>query len=183
MDFVNTKRTPRSLPAVMPQGEVIANFKQYTDALAFVDNLIKHNFPAGSVAIVGSDLRTVERIRGKVTYSRLALGGAVTGSWVGLAFGLIFGGQANPADPNAFTSTENIFSSIVIGAGLGILFNVVRYSLSRNKRGFVSQSSVVASKYQIQVPAALADQARSVPDHSVDEKSAAKTSAEKKQTK
>jgi len=169
MGFVNTKRTPRSLPAVMPQGEVIANFKQYTDALAFVDNLIKHNFPAGSVAIVGSDLRTVERIRGKVTYSRLALGGAVTGSWVGLAFGLIFGGQANPVDPNTFTSTENIFSSIVIGAGLGILFNVVRYSLSRNKRGFVSQSSVVASKYQIQVPAALADQARAVPEHSADD--------------
>ena len=71
----------------MPQGEVIANFKQYTDALAYVDNLIKHNFPAGSVAIVGSDLRTVERIRGKVTYARLAIGGAVTGSWVGLAFG------------------------------------------------------------------------------------------------
>ena len=73
----------------MPQGEVIANFKQYTDALAYVDNLIKHNFPAGSVAIVGSDLRTVERIRGKVTYARLAIGGAVTGSWVGLAFGLV----------------------------------------------------------------------------------------------
>jgi hypothetical protein len=54
---------------------------------------------------------------------------------------------------------------VVIGAGLGILFNVIRYSMSRNKRGFVSQSSVVASKYQVQVPAALAEQARAVPDH------------------
>ena len=89
MSFVNNKRTPRNQAPAIPQGEVVANFKQYTDAIAYVDNLIKHNFPAGSVAIVGSDLRTVERIRGKINYNRLALGGAVTGSWVGLAFGLI----------------------------------------------------------------------------------------------
>jgi hypothetical protein len=56
-----------------------------------------------------------------------------------------------------------MLSSVVIGAGLGMLFNVVRYALSRNKKTFVSQSAVVAAKYQIQVPASLADQARAVP--------------------
>lgn len=147
----------------MPNGEVIANFKQYTDAIAYVDNLIKHNFPAGSVAIVGSDLRTVERIRGKINYNRLALGGALTGSWVGLAFGLIFGGQVDPINPNQFTLSESLLSSLVIGAGLGILLNVVRYALSRNKKTFVSQSAVVAAKYQIQVPVGMAEQARAVP--------------------
>ena len=144
---------------------MIANFKQYTDALAYVDNLIKHNFPAGSVAIVGSDLRTVERIRGKVTYSRLAIGGAVTGSWVGLAFGLVFGGGSAASQAELVSATASVGQSVVVGAGLGMLFNVIRYSMSRNKRSFVSQSSVVASKYQVQVPAALADQARAVPEH------------------
>jgi hypothetical protein len=147
----------------MPQGEVVADFKQYTDALAYVDNLIKNNFPAGAVAIVGSDLRTVERLRGKITYARMALGGAVTGSWMGLAFGLIFGGQTNPDGSSMFGAVDPLASSMVFGAGLGMLFNVVRYSLARNKKSFVSQSTVVASKYQIQVPAALADQARAVP--------------------
>ena len=163
MSFVNNKRTPRNQAPAIPQGEVVANFKQYTDAIAYVDNLIKHNFPAGSVAIVGSDLRTVERIRGKINYNRLALGGAVTGSWVGLAFGLIFGAGVEPVDPNEFTFSESMLSSVVIGAGLGMLFNVVRYALSRNKKTFVSQSAVVAAKYQVQVPASLADQARAVP--------------------
>ena len=144
---------------------MIANFKQYTDALAYVDNLIKHNFPAGSVAIVGSDLRTVERIRGKVTYARLAIGGAVTGSWVGLAFGLVFGGGSAASQAELVSATAGVGQSVVVGAGLGMLFNVIRYSMSRNKRSFFSQSSVVASKYQVQVPAALADQARAVPDH------------------
>jgi hypothetical protein len=163
MSFVNNRRTPRNQAPAIPQGEVVANFKQYTDAIAYVDNLIKHNFPAGSVAIVGSDLRTVERIRGKINYSRLALGGAITGTWVGLAFGLIFGAEVNPVDPNEFTFSESMFSSVVIGAGLGMLINVVRYALSRNKKTFVSQSAVVAAKYQVQVPASLADQARAVP--------------------
>ena len=173
MSFVKTQRTPRNQPAAMPQGEVIANFKQYTDALAYVDNLIKHNFPAGAVAIVGSDLRTVERIRGKINYNRLAVGGAVTGSWVGLAFGLIFGSGIDTSSQETLaTNSGNLFSSVLIGAGIGMLFNVVRYALSRNKRTFVSQSSVVASKYQVQVPATLADQARAVPDHSADQASA-----------
>lgn len=142
---------------------MVADFKQYTDALAYVDNLIKNNFPAGAVAIVGSDLRTVERLRGKITYARMALGGAVTGSWMGLAFGLIFGGQTNPDGSSMFGAVDPLASSMVIGAGLGMLFNVVRYSLARNKKSFVSQSTVVASKYQVQVPAGLADQARAVP--------------------
>jgi hypothetical protein len=47
----------------------------------------------------------------------------------------------------------------VIGAGIGMLFNVLRFSLSRNKRGFMSQSSIVAAKYQVQVPANLLSQA------------------------
>ena len=59
------------------------------------------------------------------------------------------------------TSTANgaLGSSIVIGAGIGMLFQVVRFSLSRNKRGFLSQSSMVAAKYQVQVPASMISQA------------------------
>jgi hypothetical protein len=40
-----------------------------------------------------------------------------------------------------------------------MLFNVLRFSLSRNKRGFVSQSTFVASKYQVQVPSNMVSQA------------------------
>lgn len=139
----------------------MGNFKQYQDALAFVDSLIKSDFPAGSIAIVGSDLRTVERVRGKINYARLALAGASTGAWVGLAFSLLFGAGFDTSSAATQGSTiSSGISSIVIGAGLGMLFNVVRYGMTKNKRTFISQSSVVASKYQVQVPAVLADRAR-----------------------
>jgi hypothetical protein len=36
---------------------------------------------------------------------------------------------------------------------------VLRFSLSRSKREFVSQSSIVAAKYQVQVPANMLSQA------------------------
>lgn len=163
MGFVNNSRTSKNQPPAVPQGEVIANFKQYQEAQAFVDNLVKNDFPAASIAIVGSDLRTVERIRGKLSYARLAASGAVTGAWLGLAFGLIFGSSPGASGAALFPGIEELASPIFIGAGLGMLFNVTRFGLSKNKRSYISASSVVAAKYQIQVPTALAEQARAIP--------------------
>ena len=63
--FMATKRSSRNVPPAVPQGEVIADFAQYVDAVAYVEKLVSNNFPAGFIAIVGSDLRSVERVRGR----------------------------------------------------------------------------------------------------------------------
>jgi hypothetical protein len=150
----------RNNPPALPQGEVIAKFTNYAEAVAFVDGIIANGFPAGAVAIVGKDLRTVERVRGKMSYGRVAVSGAVTGSWIGLFAGFVFGGSSATSAVTTTTSAfGSTFSTVLIGAGLGMLVNILRYSLMRNKRAFVSQSTVIASKYEVQVPSALADQA------------------------
>ena len=142
---------------------MIGKFTEYADAVSFVDTLINHGFPAGAIAIVGKDLRSVERVRGKMTYGRIALGGAVTGSWLGLLVGLFFGGSTDATGTPAMGST---FSAVLIGAGIGMLVNILRFSVARNKRAFVSQSSVVAGKYEVQVPGNLSDQAeKAIADH------------------
>jgi hypothetical protein len=147
----------------MPKGQVIGKFTEYAGAVEFVDTLINHGFPAGSVAIVGKDLRSVERVRGKMTYGRIALGGAVTGSWLGLLVGLFFGGST---DATATPSMGSTFSAVLIGAGIGMLINILRFSVARNKRAFVSQSTIVAGKYEVQVPANLAEQAeKAIAEH------------------
>ncbi|MEY4321243.1 MAG: hypothetical protein RLZZ471_1184 [Actinomycetota bacterium] len=153
-------RKSRNLPPVLPQGEVIADFPKYEDAVAFVEKLVAGDFPAGLIAIVGSDLRSVERVRGKMSYARVALSGAVTGSWLGLLYGLFFGGNADTSSVQSF-ATSGLGSSIFIGAGLGMLFQVIRFSLARSKRGFISQSTFVASKYQVQVPGNMVGEAKS----------------------
>ncbi len=142
---------------------MVGKFTEYAEAVAFVEVIINHGFPAGSVAIVGKDLRTVERVRGKMSYGRVAVSGAVTGSWLGLIVSFFFGGSTDATSTPALGST---FSSVLIGAGIGMLFNILRFTLARNKRGFISQSAVIASKYEVQVPSSLADQAaKAISDH------------------
>jgi hypothetical protein len=147
----------------MPKGQVVGKFTEYSEAVAFVETLINHGFPAGAIAIVGKDLRSVERVRGKLSYGRVALSGAVTGSWLGLIAGMLFGGSA---DASSGLVVSSAFSSVLIGAGIGMLFNLLRFSLARTKRAFISQSAVIAGKYEVQVPGNLAEQAeKAIADH------------------
>lgn len=156
--YMATKRLPRNASPAIPNGEVVADFSQYADAVSYVEKLVRNNFPAAFIAIVGSDLRSVERVRGKMSYARVAFSGAVTGAWIGLIYAFLFGPTFDTANI-ASAGNGSLGSAIVIGAGVGMLFNILRFSLSRNKREFVSQSSMVASKYQVQVPANLLAQA------------------------
>ena len=153
-----TKRSSRKSPPAIPNGEVLADFPQYAEAVAYVEKLVRNDFPAGFIAIVGSDLRSVERVRGKMSYARVAFSGAVTGAWIGLIYAFLFGPAIDTANI-ASDANGTLGSAIVIGAGVGMLFNVLRFSLSRSKREFVSQSSIVAAKYQVQVPSNMLSQA------------------------
>lgn len=139
----------------MPQGEVIATFGEYNDALRYVETLIENDFPAGAIAIVGNGLRSVERIRTRINQWRVALSGAISGSWVGLIFGLVFVDATSSTGP-----VPALTQPILVGAGLGMIANVLRFTLTRNKRNFASQSMVIAAEYQVQVPSHLSDQAR-----------------------
>jgi hypothetical protein len=119
--------------------------------------MIENNFPARSVSIVGTDLKTVESIKGKLGYGRVSLSGALTGSWLGMFFGLIFG--ASGAGTEAVLLT-NVSAGVVIGAGIGMLINVIRFSLTKNRRGFISGQMVVAKKYEVVVPSAQLELAK-----------------------
>lgn len=134
---------------VIPQGEIIAKFDNYEAAVGYVEKLVEGNFPAGQIAVVGRGVRTVERIRGKVTYARLALNGFINGALIGAVFEFFTAGTANSA----------VYSAVLICAGLGAIINVTRYSLSRNRHGFVSIQSLVADTYEIQIPRDLKAQA------------------------
>lgn len=150
---MNSRRSIKPALTGIPQGEVVATFNEYTEALAYVEKLVQNEFPVGSIAIVGKNLRTVERIRTKINQWRIALSGAISGSWIGLVWGIL------TADPNLGVSAQTLAQPILVGAGIGMLFNVVRFSLMRNKRSFASQSMVIASEYQVQVPEDLVSQA------------------------
>ena len=138
------RRRGLSLPSV-PKGDVLGTYDTYLEAQSVVDRLSKADFPVAKLSIVGNDLKTVERVTGKQTYGRAAVAGAASGAWLGLFLGLIFTLFTPPS-----TQTFGIVgAALLIGAGFGMIFSIVTYTISRRRRDFTSTHQVLASNYQI----------------------------------
>lgn len=152
----------------VPNGEAVAQFVEYAAAVDCVDQLIRHGFPAPMVAIVGSDLRSVERVRGRLSYGRVALQGLITGSWLGLLISLFVPVPTSTASTGATSVGLATGAAIVLGAGVGMLVNILRFALSRNRHEFSSATAVVAAKYEVIVPHPMVDQAnKAIEEHRV----------------
>jgi hypothetical protein len=136
-------RAGRELPT-MPKGETVAGFETYAEAQDAVDRLSKAEFPVKELAIIGTDLTTVERITGRLTWSRAAGAGAISGAWFGLFLGLLFFIFA----PSG-ASLGILGAAVLIGAGFGMIFSVVTYSVNRRRRDFTSNIQVLARRYAI----------------------------------
>ena len=146
----------RQVFPTVPKGEVVATFETYQDAQGAVDVLARADFPVAQVSIVGSDLKTVERVTGRLTWGRVAAAGAASGVWLGIFFGLlllIF----SPA-----TSFGVLLAALLLGAGFGILFSLVSYAITRRRRDYTSMTQVLATSYSIIVDPELANRARNL---------------------
>lgn len=138
----------------VPRGDVLQSVDTYSEAQSIVNRLTQSGYPVANIAIVGRDLVTVERILGRMTYAKVALKGALNGAWFGLFIGFLMGVTATGAE------TLYVPATMAIGAGLGMLFNLVIYSLRRKRQDFSSVQQVVASAYDIVVPNGTAEAAR-----------------------
>ena len=148
----------RKSPAqpTLPRGDILGTYDTYLEAQKVVDRLSKADFPVKQIAIVGNDLKTVERVTGKLTNGRAAISGAASGAWLGLFVGLLLFLFAQAP------VIEYVFAAMLIGAGFGMLFGIVTYSLSRRRRDFTSTHQVLASNYQVIIDPTLAAQALEV---------------------
>ena len=149
-------RMARAFPT-LPKGETVASFETYAEAQAAVDKLAKAAFPVKELAIVGTDLTSVERITGTLSWGRAAGAGALSGAWFGTFLGLLFFIFAPTG-----ASLGILASAVLIGAGFGMIFSVVSYSVNRRRRDFTSVMQVLATRYAIITESAHADRARSV---------------------
>jgi hypothetical protein len=149
-----SSRMPMTNPLKLEYPQSLAVYDEYAAAQKAVDFLSDHKFPVEQCMIVGTDLKRVERITGRLTYNRVALGGALSGLWLGIFVGLIF---AIFTDGNALA---RIVSTAVIGLFFGIFWAVAGYAATRGQRDFSSVTSVVATKYEVLVEHKSAAQAR-----------------------
>lgn len=147
----------------IPQGEIISTYDRYEDAKHAVDVLARSGFPARQVSILGNDLRSVERVTGRLSYGRVALMGALSGAYLGLFLGLLL--FIFQPDNEAILGV--FAAAVVIGAGFGMLFGVLSYAMNRNRRDFSSVMQMIATRYDLIVdPELLHDARRVLVEHS-----------------
>ena len=146
-------RQPGS-PLKLEFPQSLAVFDDYATAQRTVDYLSDHEFPVENCMIVGTDLKRVERITGRLTTGRVALGGLLTGLWFGLLIGVLF---TLFITGNAFAQ---IVSTMLFGALFGVIWALVGYAATRGQRDFSSVTQVVATKYEVLVEHKVAARAR-----------------------
>ena len=120
-------------------------YDDYAEAQKAVDYLTDHEFPVENCMIVGTELKQVERVTGRLTTGRVALGGLLSGAWLGLFVGLVFSlfGQES--------AVAVIASTAVFGALFGLIWALAGYAATRGRRDFSSVSQIVATRYEVLV--------------------------------
>jgi hypothetical protein len=149
---VSTETTP---PTAAPK-TTVATYPSYREAERAVDFLSDRDFPVERIAIVGTGLRTVERVAGRLTTGRAALAGAGQGAMIGLLFALLFG---------IFFDVEEAFIGVLIyglvaGAIFGAAFAALFQAAQRGRRDFASTTGMEAERYEIQVDHEASAQAK-----------------------
>ena len=145
---------PGASPLKLEFPQSLAVYDDYAAAQRTVDYLSDNEFPVENCMIVGTDLKRVERITGRLTTSRVALGGLLTGLWFGLLIGVLF---TLFTTGNAF---GQIVSTMLFGALFGLIWALVGYAATRGQRDFSSVTQVVATKYEVLVEHKVAARAR-----------------------
>ncbi|HZY26697.1 MAG TPA: general stress protein [Jiangellaceae bacterium] len=127
----------------LPTGLSVGTYDTYADAQRAVDHLSDEKFPVENLAIVGTDLRQVERVTGRMTWAKAALGGLASGAWLGLFVGLLIG---------LFTDEgwgQIILFSVLWGALFMLILALVGYAATGGRRDFTSQNVTIAAHYEI----------------------------------
>jgi hypothetical protein len=121
-----------------------------------VNYLAEQNFPVQNVELVGTELRSIERVTGRMTRGKVAAAGALSGLWIGLFVGIAF----------SLFSADNqlgfLITTPLLGAVFGLVWSQIGYSTAtrRGSRDFTSANQIVATKYEVLVEHTDAARAR-----------------------
>jgi hypothetical protein len=143
----------------MPLGGVqVGSYDSYEQAQAAVDYLSDQKFAVEKVTIIGTDLRMIEKVTGRLSRGRAISAGAAGGAWWGLFVGLLLGIFA----PDGGDGISSVLVGLVVGVVFGALFAATGYAATQGKRDFTSTSKIVAGRYDVMCDPAHAVEARAM---------------------
>ena len=137
---------------------VVRECASYEDAQRAVDFLSDHEVEVSGIQIVGTGLRLVETVTGRMSYGRAAGAGMVSGAWFGLLVGMLLGLFANPDQDPSWTTL--LLLGVLWGAMFGIVYGLIVHAATRGRRDFSSRSKMEASQYEVTCPVPVAGKAR-----------------------
>ena len=143
----------------MPMGGVqVGSYDSYEQAQAAVDYLADEKFAVENVTIIGTDLRMVEKVTGRLTWGRALTAGAAGGAWWGLFVGLLLG--IFSTDGGQWIGS--VLTGLLVGLVFGAIFGAMGYAATQGRRDFTSTSQIVASRYDVMCNPAHAEEARAL---------------------
>ena len=146
-----------SMSVSMPLGGVqVGSYDSYEQAQAAVDFLSDEKFPVENVTIIGSDLKQVEKVTGRLTWGRALGAGAAAGAWWGLFVGLLLGIFSEDGS----TWLGSVLTGLLIGLVFGALFGGMGYAATQGRRDFTSVSRIIAGRYDVMCDPSRAEEAR-----------------------
>jgi hypothetical protein len=131
-------------------------YDDYAAAQKAVDFLSDREFPVENCMIVGTDLKSVERITGRLTTGKVATGGALSGVWLGLFVGLII----TIFSKSGTSAVATVLSTALFGLVFGLVWALIGYAATRGQRDFSSVRGVVATRYEVPVEHKMLAQAQ-----------------------
>lgn len=121
-------------------------YDDYAAAQKAVDHLSDHEFPVENVLIVGTELKQLERVTGRLTWGRVILSGILGGAWFGLLIGLLLGIFAAEGD-----WLRAVATGVALGVVWGLIITAIGYAFTGGHRDFSSVKTIQPSRYEVLV--------------------------------
>jgi hypothetical protein len=155
--MTNTAATANMRNAQTPgPQESLGSYPLYAEAQSVVDYLSDQHFEVETTQIVGSRLRMIEQITGRLTWIRALSSGAASGAWFGALVGVLLN----------ILSTVSFWMAIALGVTWGAIFGfgfaAVGYGMTAGRRDFTSRSVIVPSRFEVLVEAGRSERARAL---------------------
>ncbi len=135
--------------------QTVGVYDTYDEAQKVVDFLADSHFPVQNLCIVGTELRSVERVLGRRTWRTVLGAGLQNGLSTGIMVALLLW-ILQPGVNLLQLFVVGLSMGLVVGVGVAMLGNAV----SRGRRDFNSVSQTVATKYEILAEHKVVQQAR-----------------------
>ncbi len=133
---------PRNGGGRLPDGTEVASYGSYEEALAALEVLASNDFEVEQVSVVGTDLYSVERIMGRVTWARAVSSAVMNGALWGAMIGIVL-------SINQGNTMVWVGACMLAGAFMTACLSTSLFFMRRRRRDFYSQSQVVAGRYAV----------------------------------